>query len=178
MRSTFENLDKYYGIISGLLYSVSYSFVGVFGGQALQKYNRVRILVVAALIWNIANFVTGSASSLGVVAAMRVLLGSALSLSEPAMFSIVGDYFPSSMISTANSFVMAGSYMGAALSSSGVFLTALYGWRNCFKIMCVFGVLCALLMAVVVKEPKRGAFDKVKEEDKPKVDKKEQGNTL
>ena len=149
--------------------------MGVFGGQALQKYNRVRILMIAALIWNAANFVTGTFDSLGLVALMRVVLGSALSLSEPAMFSIVGDYFPSSMISTANSVVMAGSYLGAASASSGVFLTGLYGWKNCFKIMSVFGILCALLLGVTVKEPERGAFEKV--EEKP-VEKKDEGSTL
>lgn len=84
------------------------------------------------------------------------------------MFSIVGDYFPTGMISTANSVVMAGSYMGAALSSSGVVLTSIFGWRNCFKIMSLFGIICSVLLAIVVKEPERGAFDKVKEEDKPK----------
>ena len=73
---------------------MSFAFVGVFAGQALEKFNRVRILAAAVLVWNLSNWVSGSFNSLALMALMRFVLGSAISVAEPAMFSIAKDYFP------------------------------------------------------------------------------------
>jgi hypothetical protein len=40
-----------------------------------------------------------------------------MSAVEPALFSLVGDYFPSSIKSTANAIIIAGTFLGTAGSS-------------------------------------------------------------
>ena len=48
---------------------------------------------------------------------LRFLNGIAMSAVEPAIFSLVGDYFPSSMKSTAIALIIAGTFLGASGSS-------------------------------------------------------------
>ena len=63
---------------------------------------------------------------------MRFTLGAAISVAEPAMFSIVADYFPKRLISTANAVIIAGAYMGVAFGSGCILLTGKLGWMRMF----------------------------------------------
>ena len=115
-------------MISGTLHSISFAFVGVFAGQLLEKVNRVRLLTLAMLVWNLTNFISGTYHSLALMALMRFVLGAAISVAEPAMFSIVADYFPKNLISTANAIIIAGAYAGVAFGSGCIVLTGSLGW--------------------------------------------------
>lgn len=151
-------------MISGTLHSLSFAFVGVFAGQALEKYNRVRILAVAIFIWNATNFVSGTVNGLALMALMRFVLGAAISVAEPAMFSIAADYFPKRLISTANAVIVSGGYMGAAFGSMCIMLCGKIGWKNLFTFTGLGGIVLAALFGLLVREPKRGQFSE--EEDK------------
>lgn len=159
----YPKLNEYYGLLSGLAFSLSFSVCGIFAGIAVDKYNRVRLLSIMAILWSVTSVVTGSVNSLLVLALMRFFLGATLSAAEPAMYSIVADYFPTKMISTANSILFAGSYVGAAASSLCIMLTSKFGWRGAFNIMGYGGILAGLAM-LIVREPIRGIFKKYEAE--------------
>jgi MFS family permease len=74
--STFyPNLPKYYGILSGAGFSLSYAFFGLLWGQASDKYNRKWIVALACIGWSLTSIGTGSINSLAVLALMRFILG-------------------------------------------------------------------------------------------------------
>ena len=125
----YPKLNEYYGLLSGLAFSLSFSVAGVFAGIAVDKYSRTKILALTGVVWSLTSIVSGSVNSLAVLALMRFILGAALSACEPAMYSLVADFFPTKMISTANSILFAGSYIGAAASSLCIMLTSRFGWR-------------------------------------------------
>ena len=76
-------------------------------------------------MWSLTSIVTGQINSLTVLCAMRFVLGMAASASEPAMYSIVSDYFEvGKKRATANAVIMMGSYLGAGLSGLSILLVA------------------------------------------------------
>jgi MFS family permease len=48
---------------------------------------------------------------------MRFITGMCVSATEPASFSILGDYFPKRLRTTANSLMNTASYLGSGISS-------------------------------------------------------------
>jgi MFS family permease len=68
-------LSKYYGLLSGVAFSLSYSISGIFYGMAIDKYNRSKILSLACIGWSLTSLITGRVNSLAVLAVMRFALG-------------------------------------------------------------------------------------------------------
>lgn len=148
-------LTKYYGFLSGLAFSLSYAVAGIFAGIAVDKGNRARILACATIVFSLTSLSTGVFNSLLILGIMRFLLGAAQSAAEPAMYSMISDYFPPEKISTANSVLMAGAYLGGGTGSLSIMLIKAYGWRACFNVMGISGVVIGLLSLLLVREPER-----------------------
>jgi MFS family permease len=129
---SYPSITKFYGLLSGAGFSISYAIAGVLWGIAADKYNRKRIITAACFGWSITSFFTGSVDSLAVLAIMRFFLGICQSAFLPSSFSIVQDYFPSNKLAVANSMITAAPLLGAGLSSLSVLLIAKTGWRACY----------------------------------------------
>ena len=71
----YPSITKYYGLLSGAGFSISYAVAGVLWGIAADKYNRKRMITLACFGWSLTSFVTGSVNSLTVLAVMRFFLG-------------------------------------------------------------------------------------------------------
>jgi MFS family permease len=65
----------------------------------------------------LASVLIGKFDSFGLFIGLRFFNGIAMSAVEPALFSLVGDYFPSSIKSTANAIIIAGTFLGTSGSS-------------------------------------------------------------
>jgi MFS family permease len=76
IKEAIPGLDKYYGILSGLPYSVALSLVGLLAGIAVDKTNRSAILSISCIGWSLSALLTGtSVSSLSGLAVARFSLG-------------------------------------------------------------------------------------------------------
>jgi MFS family permease len=154
--STFyPNLPKYYGILSGAGFSLSYAFFGLLWGQASDKYNRKWIVALACIGWSLTSIGTGSINSLAVLALMRFILGATQAACEPISFSLIADYFPPNKSATAASILTAAPYLGGGLSSLNVLLVAAFGWKAAFNIIGVLGLGIGALAFLLIKEPMR-----------------------
>ena len=122
--ASYPQMNKYYGLLSGAGFSLSYAVAGILWGIAADKYNRKLILCLACIGWSLTTYFTGAINGFGVLILMRFLLGIAQGALEPAMYAIMPDYFPSSRITTANSIITAAPYLGAGLSSMSIILIA------------------------------------------------------
>ena len=156
----YPNLSVYYGLLSGLAFSLSQSFFGVIGGKAIDKYNRIKIISIACIGWSLCTYLTGAVNSLAVLAGMRFLLGVTQSVADPCLFSLVADFFPGDKIAKANGILMGGAYIGAGLSALNVILINAFGWRGCLKTIGLFGFSIAAAALVFVREPVRDQFKK------------------
>ena len=155
----------YYGLLSGVAFSLSYAIAGIFSGIAVDRGNRAKILSLACVIWSLSSVVTGKINSLAVLGIMRITLGFSQSAAEPAMYSLISNYFPAHMISTANSVLMTGCYLGGGFSSLSVNLVKALGWRESFSIIGFFGITIGILSLIILKEPQRKDRIKNRDED-------------
>jgi MFS family permease len=120
--AAYPALSKYYGILSGAGFSLSYAFFGLLWGQASDKFSRKWIVCLACIAWSLTSICTGSINSFAVMIVMRFLLGAFQAACEPASFSMIADYFPSNKVSTATSVLTAAPYVGTGLTSLLVIL--------------------------------------------------------
>ena len=98
-------------------------------GILVDKINRKQLLLIVCLLWSLTSIISGSTNSILILCLMRFILGICVSATEPACYSILGDYFPKRFRTTANAFMNTASYLGAGLSSLIVLIVANYGWR-------------------------------------------------
>ena len=83
----------------------------------------------------------------------------------PPAYSLIADYFPPEIRTTAIAVYNLGIYIGNALSSLIVILIEAFGWRLAYIITGVIGIFIALLCIIFVVDPIRGRF----EQRKPKI---------
>lgn len=59
IRAAYPLLANYYGIVASLLFSLSYSTVGVFAGNLCKTVSRKKILGAACIMWSLTTFASG-----------------------------------------------------------------------------------------------------------------------
>jgi sugar phosphate permease len=152
-------MNLYYGVIASLIFSSSYSTLGVYAGVLSAKVNRKMLLGLSIILWSATSYFAGSVNSFIFFCVMRFMLGAFESAYYPAAYSLISDYFPVSYRSTANAVETAGSYVGGGLCSLSVIVISMYGWRKMYQIAGIIGVTVGILSLIVLREPKRGVYD-------------------
>lgn len=103
--SAYPNMDKYYGVLSGMAYSVPMSICGLALGMLKGGFNRVFLMSVALALAGATQVLSGSVNSLLCLSAMRVMHGAFNSITQPLFFSLIVDYFPKDQRGTANAVI-------------------------------------------------------------------------
>ena len=103
--------------MSGFAFSFSFSIAGIFAGIAIDKGQRIKILSLAVLLHSLSQVFIGKINSFFIFIFLRFFNGIAMSAIEPAIFSLIGDYFPSNLKSTAIAIIIAGTFLGTSGSS-------------------------------------------------------------
>ena len=94
-----------------------------------------------------------------------MMLGFFEAFCGPPAYSLIADYFPPEIRTTAIAVYNLGIYIGNALSSLIVIIIATFGWRKAYIITGIIGIGFAILCMLFVVDPIRGRF----EPRKPKV---------
>lgn len=143
--TAYPQLVKHYGLVSALLFTLSYSTFGIYAGLLSQKFNRSMLLGVSCILWSLTSYFSGAFDSFALFCLMRFLLGVFESACNPASYSIIADYFPPSYRSTANAIETSGSYIGQGLSALSILIIAKSGWRSLYKFIGILGVVSGLI---------------------------------
>ena len=94
-----------------------------------------------------------------------MLLGLFESCCAPASYSLIADYFPPEIRTTANSYFAGCIFVGTALSSVSTIMVGGLGWRLTYVIVGSYGILAGILVLIMIQEPPRGPFDPKKVEE-------------
>ncbi len=160
VRQEFGLSDTQLGMLTGLSFALFYTSFGVPVAWLADRYRRVPIMAVACGVWSLFTAACGMAQSFGQLVTARVLVGAGEAGGSPPALSLLSDYFAPRERGLGMAIyslgVPAGSAAGAAL---GGWVAAHYGWRMAFVAVGAPGVLLALLMPLIVREPVRGALD-------------------
>ena len=122
------NSNKY-GLLSGALFTSLFSITVLFSGIASDNFSRRLILSIAAMLWSVTSLTTSISDTYTEVALSRMMLGFFEAFCGPPAYSLIVDYFPPEVRTTANAVYAFGIYVGNALSSMIILMISKDGWR-------------------------------------------------
>ena len=162
------------GLLIGLAFAIFYTTVAIPIAWLADRYNRVNILSIALATWSGFTALTGLATNFVQIGLARMGVGIGEAGGSPPSHSIISDMYPKEERASALGVYAMGIPLGIM---AAYFVTAaLIGasnqdvnWREIFVFLGVTGILLAIVVKLVIREPIRGAmeFDDQREITKP-----------
>jgi predicted MFS family arabinose efflux permease len=152
--------DGQLGLLTGFYFALFYCFIAIPIGWMADRTSRVRVLSVACVVWSAATAACGMAGSYGQLVVARMMVGVGEAGGVPPSYAIISDSFPRARRTTAMAIFNLGPPIGSALGVAfGASLAAAFDWRIPFYVIGAIGVVTALAVYLIVREPKRGEAD-------------------
>jgi MFS family permease len=156
--------DGQFGMLSGLAFAAIYTTLGIPIARLADIANRRNIVAIAVALWSIMTALCGLAQNFAQLFMARFGVGVGEAGGSPPSHSIVSDIFPAEQRATALSIYSLGVYGGILVGTvGGAYLVQYFDWRTAFIVVGLPGVLLALLVRFVVKEPPRGMAENRKD---------------
>lgn len=144
------------GTIRSLLQALS----APFWGYAADKLSRKRVIIFGTGLWGIWTLLCGFTQNFGQLLVIRAISGLGLGCLMPATFSLMSDTFPPRQRGRALGLMEAIGVLGIVIGTVGLgFLATPTLWRWGFFLLGGFSVISGAVVALLVKEPTRGAAE-------------------
>jgi MFS family permease len=152
------------GLLIGLAFAVLYTVVAIPIALLADKYSRVNILTAALAMWSGFTALTGLAGNFLQIGLARMGVGIGEAGGSPPSHSIISDLYAKEERAGALGFYSMGIPFGIMFA---YFATAMLmgksgdavDWRRIFIILGLFGIVLAVIVRLVLREPKRGAME-------------------
>jgi len=152
--------DGQLGLIGGFYFACFYCFIAIPVGWLADRTNRVTILSLACAIWSAATVACGLASNYPQLVVARMAVGFGEAGGVPPSYALITDTFRPGFRGTAFGLYNLGPPIGAALGIAfGASIAAAFNWRDAFVAIGIIGIVTAIILRIVMREPKRGATD-------------------
>ena len=146
--------------LTGGALGVFYVTIGIWVAVLADRLNRSRILALALAAWSAITALCGLTHSYIQLLLARFGVGIGEAGGTPPSTSILADKFPPAHRPLALTVFALGACLGAWLGSSVAGAAAEHsGWRAAFLVLGVPGMAIALLVALTIREPRRGQLD-------------------
>jgi len=167
IRHEFGLSDSQLGLLTGLVYGLTFAVAGLPLGYLVDRVNRRNLLAMVVLCWSCFTAFAAFAQSFSQLLLARMAVGAAEAGGSPTSMSMISDLFPPRKRSTAMGVLFLSTSVGAAGSAIiGSYVAVHYGWRAAFLIAGLPGAIFASILLLTVKEPLRGAMDPARVEPK------------
>jgi MFS family permease len=145
-----------FGWLTGFAFIVFYSVAGLFAGALADLVHRPRLVSVAVTLWSALTAASGAARGFVTLLVPRMFIGVGESVLTPASMSMLADRFPAARMGFASGFYYMGVPIGVGASLLvGGYLEPIVGWRGCFYLLGILGVVLAGLMLFVKESPRQ-----------------------
>ncbi len=152
------------GLLIGLAFAAFYTIMGIPLAFLADRVNRVNLLAVALAVWSGFTALTGLAQNFMHIALARVGVGIGEAGGSPPSHSMISDFYGKEERAGALGVYSLGIPLGIM---SAYFLTAMLlgadpntvNWRRIFIILGGSGILLAIIVRLVIREPKRGVME-------------------
>jgi len=162
IREELNLSDTQLGMLTGLTFALFYTTFGVLLAWAADRYKRTWIMAASCAVWSLFTALCGLATNFVQLALSRVVVGIGEAGGSPPSYSLISDYFPPKErgvgLAIYSLGVPIGSMVGAGVGGA---IAAAYGWRIAFIAVGLPGLLLALVMLLLIREPKRGGLDPI-----------------
>ena len=153
--------DTVMGAVSGLAFAILYSAMTLpLSRLADNGTNRKNIVAICCGLWSIATMASGAVTQFWqfVLARMTVAIGEAGGTSPS--ISMCSDLYPPHKRSFIISLYMLGPHVGLlAAMALGGWIAQEHGWRSVFIYFGAPGILLALLLYIIGRDPGLGVYD-------------------
>lgn len=155
LMATFKVNALSLGSLSGIFYT-AYLGMQMPAGIIIDRYGTHFLLTAAATLCAIGCFLFASANFFNVAQIGRFLMGFGASFAFVGTLKLAAIWFPSTRFGLLSGLTQALGMIGAATAAGPLaFVEHLVGWRNTTWLIGTVLLLIALLIYVVVQEPKR-----------------------
>lgn len=152
--------DFQLGMLGGLFFALLYTFLGIPLARFAERFSRVNIITGAIVIWSGFTALCGVATGYVMLAVFRFGVGVGEAGLSPSAHSLISDYYPPQRRASALGVYSFGIPLGAMLGAIlGGQILDHFTWRVAFLLVGVPGVLVAIALKLIVKEPPRGHAD-------------------
>jgi len=160
IRQDLQLSDTAAGLLSGFVFSTVYSFAGIPIARWADRSNRRSVIALALAAWSLMTVGAAFARGFASLAVARMGVAVCEAGCSPPAHSLISDYFPPRRRGTAIAIYSLGISVGiwAGLTLGGI-INEHYGWRAAFLILGLPGLLLALTIRLVVREPPRGRYE-------------------
>jgi len=149
--------DTQIGLMTGIAFALFYTVLGL----PIARYadrpatNRPRLIALALAVWSAMTAVCGLAQNFIQLLLARVGVGVGEAGCTPAAHSLISDLVPKERRASALGFYALGIPIGTVLGMiiGGQLVDAL-GWRHAFMIVGLPGVLMAIVVVMVLRDPR------------------------
>lgn len=148
--------DTQLGIVTGLAFALFYSLLGIPIARFAERADRPRLIAVALSVWSLFTLLCGAAGSFAQMLVCRLGVGIGEAGGVPPSHSLIAEFSPKARRAVALAIFSTGLPLGSfiGLGFGGVLGDAL-GWRRTFVAAGAPGLLIALVVLLVLKEPRR-----------------------
>jgi MFS family permease len=149
-------LEQNWGLMLGMFKWV-YAIFSPIGGFVADRFSRKHVIAGSLLVWSAVTWATGHVHSYEQLLAARALMGISEACYIPAALALIADFHNGGTRSRAVGIHQMGIYTGVILGGfSGYVADADHlGWRLAFTLCGVVGVLYAVPLFLLLKNPPR-----------------------
>ena len=160
IREELHLSDSGIAFLTGVALAVFYVTVGIPIADLADRVSRRNILAISIAVWSGMTALCGLAHSYWQLLLARFGVGIGEAGGTPPSTSMLADKFPPARRPMAHTIFALGACLGAWLGSQVAGEVAeRSGWRAAFLVLGVPGLAVALLVALTVREPRRGQLD-------------------
>lgn len=160
IRQELHLSDTQLGLLTGLSFALFYAVMGVPAAMLADRVNRVRLVAAACLVWSVFTGACAFASSFWQLALARFGVGTGEAGGTAPSLSILADYYPPEKRPAVIGLFTVNGPLGVFIGASvGGWAAGQFGWRGAFLLVAGVGVLAAIALALLVREPVRGGLD-------------------
>jgi len=160
IKAEFALTDTAVGFLTGVALAIFYVGAGIPLASLADRYSRRNMVVAALFSWSVMTVVCGMAQNFWQLLAARIGVGVGEAGGTPPSASILADKFPAKDRAMALTIfvlgVPAGYWIGTSVTGR---IADTFGWRAPLLALGIPGILAAILVWAIVKEPKRGQLD-------------------
>jgi predicted MFS family arabinose efflux permease len=160
IRADIALSDTQFGLLTGLAFALFYAGMGVPVAILADRWNRVKLVGIACIVWSVFTAACGMVSNFWQLALMRFGVGAGEAGGTAPSVSVLADYYPPDRRPIAMALFTCngpfGVFVGAAF---GAWAASTIGWRNAFLLIGAVGILVGPLLIWLVREPTRGQMD-------------------
>jgi MFS family permease len=152
--------DLQLGLLSGTAFGIFYATLGVPIARLADRFSRKGVMAICLAIWSGMTALCGTATGFVSLLVYRVGVGVGEAGGSPPAHSMISDYFPLEKRATALGVFSLGVPLGIMVGfMAGGWMDQVLGWRTAFMLVGAPGILLAGIVALTLREPKRGLSD-------------------